>query len=855
MISTKEILQQVVVIYNGVEINKIKAIKEYGDFLCDIVDSEERHTAAITLHTGSIYYQAMAIAVAVFGCLFYHNTDIQELIETLAVDDILLLDGQRIKFKGIEDGQKLGIGYQAGVKYFTYIYDDNGSKKSTPLINAYKLNIKPYNGTSAKLGGQGIRSNFNARKDFLSAFVKDKAKAEVSTKIDHSIAVIIDRGTAEQFYKGISIVYNNKKTVALSDIATATYYSEDESYQIGNNPTKEEPIIKFYSKVSVCREAVIDDRQKRIIGCFISDEKMWATNSEAHDISDRKGLKFVALAGKTHYTNFIDWYEADEYKYYACVPEIVKILANDAEFTFKTQPLKKELSLFTNRNISDLYAISGTDSRIVSDIKRRLLKIKKDGIASDKKDNFIITSYFLLNLCRSAFFPLCYCDIANQKNLINWTIAEKEKDLKENVSTLFGELKEDAQFVFNNISQIVSALYNSNPKSEVLKGKIIGRQVGCIVVTKAYYEHLFKLWLDDCKIISRPRIVTVTAFENSKEILSNVIFSTAYYDFSFNPYASFNYASAEVLLYEYEDCQARYLKKIAEKGRKLLHEKNSLIYDIVVESEEEIVPEYIEDAQFESEMDKVAKELQLKSAYRYVSDSNVNGDGTVKIEKIFTFASGSVGYFTKYYKGYRIRGEEVREVDLDELSVGDSMVFTKQSENKDIVDLLLNQLLEEQYKNTAYPEYYRLSVCWKEALRGYIKNNFLTYQDVSNRLRLKGCEKHQVTIRSWLLEETHIVGPRSESDFDAILKLVGLDVSAADVKKGCDEIRSLRMKILDLVGKAIINGMSADNKDPISKLVYDEAENLTQIEQITSINNSGTNANVPVYMANKPYNT
>ena len=852
MVATKDILHQIDIIYDGVELNKIKALRDYGDFLCDVIDSEARHTVAITLHTGSIYYHAMAIAVAVLGCLFYHNTDTEELIQSLSVGDIIILDGQRVRFQGTIDGST--VGFRSGTKCFKL--DINGGTRYIPFEKLKEYHILRYQGNSETLGGQGIKGKMplKVRKDFLSTFVKDKAKAEISTEIDHSIAVIIDRGTAEQFYKGISIAYNNK-TVALSDIATATYYSEDESYQIGNNPTKEEPIIKFYSKVSVCRETVIDDRQKRIIGCFISDEKMWATNSEAHDISDRKGLKFVALAGKTHYTNFIDWFEASEYRYYACVPETVKNLADDAEFTFKTQPLKKELSLFANRNISDLYAISGTDSRIVSDIKRRLLKIKQDGIASDKKDNFIITSYFLLNLCRSAFFPLCYCEIAYQKNLINWTIADKENDLKEYISTLFGELKEDAQFVFNGISHLVSELYSSNPKSDILKEKIIGRQVGCIVVTKAYYEHLFKLWMDDCKIINRPRIVTVTAFENSKEIFSNVIFSTAYYDFSFNPYASFNYASSEVLLYEYEDCQARYLIKTAGKGRKLLHEKNYLAYDIVIEPEEEIVPEYIEDVQFECEMDKVAQELQLKSAYRYVSTSNANSDGTVKIEKIFTFASGSVGYFTKYYKGYRIRGEEVREVDLDELSVGDSMVFTKQSENKDIVDVLLNQLLEEQYKNTAYPEYYRLSVCWKEALREVMKKAHLSYQDISSLLSLHGCEKHQVTIRSWLLEETHIVGPRSESDFDAILKLVGLDVLAADVKRGCDEIRRLRMRILDLIGKAIINGMSADNKDSISKLVYEKAENLTQIEQITSINDSGTNASVPVYMANKPCNT
>lgn len=850
--TTKEIFNQIDVVYDGVELNKIMALKEYGDFLCDVIDSEDRHTGAIALHTGSEYYQAIAIAVAVLGCLFYHNTDIKELIETLIIDDILLLDGQRIRFKGIDDGQKLGIGYQESVKYFTYIYDDNGSKKSIPLINAYKLNIKPYNGKSDKLGGQGIRSNFNARKDFLSAFVKGKAKAEVSTEIDHSIAAIIDRSTAEQFYKGISINYNNK-AVALSDIATATYYSEEESYQIGNNPTKEEPIIKFYSKISACRDDIMEDRKKRIIGCLICEEDVWAQNSETHDISDRKSLKFALLTGKSHYVCYNDWYEEDGYKYFASVPETVQNLVNDTEFKPKTNQLKKELLSFVNHKIVDINVNCNIELNVL-EIKKRLLKIKQEGIAGDSKDDFLLTSYFLLNLCRSAVFPLCYCDIANQKGLINWTINEKVSSLKKYINTLIGVLCEDAQFVYDNLSQMVSVLYKTNPKSDALKQKTVNRQAEYIVVTKAYYEHLITLWLDDCNVQYRPTVITVSAFEKSREIFKNVIFATIYYDFSFNPYASFNCLNADILLYEYENYRASYLKKTAEKGRKLLHDKNFIPYDIITETKTEAVDEVESDEEYEDEMDKMAKELLLKSAYRNISSFNNTSDGTTKVEKIFTFASGSIGYFTKYYKAYRICGEEVLEADLDELKIGDSIVFTKQSENKDIVDLLLNKLLAEQYQNTEYPEYYRLSICWKEALREYQCEHQLTYQQLAERLSNVGCKRHYATIRSWLDSESHIVGPRDLEDYEAFLRLVDLDENPEAIKRSCDEIRRLRMRILDELGKAIIRGMFADKKDAVSELIYKEAETLTQIEQITSISDSGTNARVPIYMINKPLN-
>lgn len=851
MVSTKEILNNVDVIYDGVELNKIKALKEYGDFLCDVIDSEEKHITAVALHTGSKYYQVIAIAVTALGCLFYHNTDNVELINSLSIGDMLIIDGQRVRFQGIKDGGQLGVGFKNGVKYFLLEY--NHGTRAVQLENASKLNISLYQGNSDSLGGQGIKATLKSRKEFLSAFIKDKSKAEISTEINHSVAVILDRSMADQFYRGIYFNYNNQK-VALSDIVTATYYSDEESYQIGSNPTKEEPILKFYSKISVCRDAIIDDRQKRIIGCLICEEDVWVQSSEICDIADRKGLKYSLLSGKTHYVLYNDWYEEVDYKYFASVPETVRYLVNDEEFKPKTYLLKKELVSFANRNIIDVDVKFDIEQNVF-EIKRRLLKIKQERIVADSKDDFLLTSYFLLNLCRSAIFPLYYCDKANQKGLINWTVSEKVESLKKYINTLIGISREDAQFVHDNLSQMVSILYKANPKGEMLKQKIANRQADYIVVTKAYYEHLLALWLDECNIQRRPTAITVSAFEKSREVLNNVIFSTVYFDFSFNPYASFNFANAAVLLYEYENCQAGYLKKTAEKGRQLLHDRNFIPYDIIIEPEKAIVDAFENDEEFENEMEKMAKDLLLNSAYHNISTFNNTNGGTAKIEKIITFASGCVGYFTKYYKGYMICGEEVLEVDLDEMKVGDSIVFTKQSENKDIVDLLLNKLLSEQYKNTEYPEYYRLSTCWKDALRKFMKDTSFNYQDMSNLLRLKGCEKHQVTIRTWLLEETHIVGPRSENDFEAIINLVGLNEASSAIKKGCDEIRRLRMRILDELGKAIIRGMFTDKKDAVSELVYKEAGNLTQIEQITSISDSGTNASVPIYMINKPYNT
>lgn len=852
MILTKEILNQIGIYYDNIELTKITALKNYGEFLCDIIDSNERHTAAIGLHTGSVYYQAMAVSVAAIGCLFYRNTNIAELIESLNIGDKLIIDGQRVIFKGVEDGI-VGIGFNPGDKYFI-LECNNGQKRWISLEKASELNMSLYQGGAESLGGRGIRSTLKYRKDFLSAF---STNPEISTEINQSIAVLVTKNMAEQLYRGIYFLYGGKK-IALSEIVTATYYTSEDFYQIGNNPTKEEPILKFFSNVSTCRDTIMDDKQNRIIGCIVADENMWVFNSEIHDIVDRKSLKYALMLGRSHYTKFKNWYESDLYKLYAIVPETTQNLLDENEFLPWMQGLKEEIISFSQRNISNNDIQSRVKLSVVCEIKKRLLKIQKECMEDNEKEDFLMESYFLLNLCRSAFFPLLYCDKANEKKILSWTLTEKLQALNNYATSLIGELKEDVKFICDNIAKMVFEIYHSNPKGEIIRNKLINREVDYIVATKLYYKDLFSLWIDDCKLKVQPKIVTLSSFEKNQKVLVNVIFTTSYYNSLFNPYASFGFKTAEVLLYEYEKHQAQNLIRDAERGRNLLKEKNTITYDIIEQPKQiELTEENRDDNMFENIMDKMANGLSVKRANRYISTLATSG-GTAKVEKVFTFASGSVGYFTKYYKGYAIYGDKVIEVDLDNLKVGDNMVFTKQCENKDIVDLLLNQLLENQYRNTKYPEYYYLSTEWKKELRRYRLMQNLTYSQLADQLKCFGCVKHLVTIRVWLDETSYVVGPRELSDYEAIVKLLKLEKSPLEIKKGCDEIRALRTKILDTLGKAIIRGMSTGEKDSISDFICEKAENLSQIEQITGIISSDMDATVPttvpMYMVNKPLN-
>ena len=199
-----------------------------------------------------------------------------------------------------------------------------------------------------------------------------------------------------------------------------------------------------------------------------------------------------------------------------------------------------------------------------------------------------------------------------------------------------------------------------------------------------------------------------------------------------------------------------------------------------------------------------------------------------------------------------LRNESIDEIGQEDLKVGDSIVFTKETENKDIVDTILLKLFETTLSQSELHRQYLLSRYWKEKLKSYIGTNGVSYREFARQLGNVGCQKHEVTVRSWLYEESHVVGPFDAEDYEAMDKIVRFEYSPAEIKEACDAVRSLRRKVLGLLAKAIIRRMSSENSDPIWDSVLSNAENLSQIEQIISINSTEDEKYIPLNLVNKP---
>ena len=233
---------------------------------------------------------------------------------------------------------------------------------------------------------------------------------------------------------------------------------------------------------------------------------------------------------------------------------------------------------------------------------------------------------------------------------------------------------------------------------------------------------------------------------------------------------------------------------------------------------------------------------------------------TIDISHIATCADGESIFFTKKYRAYVFDSakEDVVEVSVDKLSAGDTVVFrSHNAETKDIVTLLLDKYIDECH--TAGEEVqtaYLKARYWKEVLRKYQADNNLSFAQMSKRLENYGSKKHEVTIKSWLAEDSYIVGPTDKETYFAIAEMTqDLDM-LTDPESfciACDKIRSVRIGILKLIAKAIINKYSGKLtvEDDMAKVVSENIEDisvLVQIETITPV--EGKKA--PMNLINRP---
>ena len=862
MQNTKDIMKKIIsttdICLNGEIISREVLLTNFGEFITDNCVREE-HSVGVAMHTGSICFDVIAVTYAAIWCLLYNETNSEELIQSLENDDMVLYGKgkkERYVFKGFIDGKELSSDYSG--KEFIKLSQDSGAITYVPRVSWQY--IEPYKGNAKKADGRGIRKKTNIRELFFTN-VLGYDSANVPAVIDTSCVLVMARDKADNLIKGISIRFAENE-ISLLDLVTASYFTEEDEYMYGGNVSKNEPIIKITSKISVARTLLYSRRGNYHLGVFILDKDIISRGySELPEIMNRKSLGFVFACMPVDIesaTMLLNEYEAGEI--FACTKQYLQDWkwTQEADNPYINE-LKEQVNAIRNReNIIEVVQGSPITMGDYKEIRRRLLLIKRDEYNSQEKEHFIVHAFSLLNYILTATFTINEFERESISGTFDVeTPIQKLKRISEYVKTFPNRLQELAEEIIQVITDAVDSIMDINTKREWILNYLWEHR-DCdiaIVVPKAYYVPIIQ------NIIlkgfgNRVKVNVLTMGKYAPGKIYDILIAVG--DIEAKSFNVFQCNSARVvisLLYDVEKNKCVYKMGVAQRKEKII---NSKANHIIVEDEPSVNTVIESEIENDEEINSYITHLNLLFNTYQAATSGYKASANADVIATAVFSDDTKAFLSKRYKGYVLDESNglVKEKNADELHEGDALIFTKNTnETQDIVDSILEQLISEQKLNDSISIAYYESKRWKSALADYMKQHELTERQVAAKMLKSGVPVQEATLIIWMDEAAHTVGPRKMESIIFIADFVGdeqLKIDANSIFEACREIRHIRRKILEQIGNAIVDKlsgreMSAENEFSI---IYERVDTMAEVKHIERL--SFIEQSVPINFINRP---
>lgn len=861
----KTIIQKCDFLFDGEIISRELLMRQFVEFLSDTTE-KEKHNSGFVLHTGSDCFNVVAVAYAAVTCLVYNESDTEEVVSSLKDGDLVLFKGQRCVFNGFPNDNFLG-----GRKY---ILLSQGTDKTYVPQGDWR-HIQPYYGNSQMLDGRGVRKKGTIRDEFYKDVLGYKA-SDIPAVLNASVALVMPRDMADSLMEKIAFQFN-KKTIRLLDLITASYFTENEEYPYGGNAAKTEATLKVSGKISVARKMVVSRRGNKHIGIMVfGNETVSRCLSELPELLNRQSLPYIYLlmnVDSEHAMTLIR--EVDRPNVFLCSkPFLLQHSHSCISENKYTLELSKQVSTIIRRCENTFIANGWLTWEEYKAFKKSVFAIKNSDYSSSEKDSFIIISCYLMNLFSFAPFKIADIDQCISSGLLTIPYVEDRlSDLNSYLNTFPTGLQEQAKQIVSVLETSYCFLYDKNEKEEYLRGILRDNKEKrvAIVVPKAYYITIMREcgYFDIMDNDGFLTIVTANRFDHS--VLYDLIIVLGNYEGKrFNTFKCTSSPIIETVLYSYESKPYRRSQRIARRAEAELNALNTTEHRVADES----VPEdlYYSDASEDADAEELA---QLESSVNdYISqlneiaffggiDSLTYQAGSTTFAEIIaagTFDSGEKIFFTKFYKAYVFDESEgvVKETNVSDLNEGDSLVFTQNTaETRDIVDTVLAKLVDEHKVDNEVVESYELSKKWKQVLRDYMHQERLPAKTIAEKMIENGASVQEITIRGWMDEDSHTIGPRNADSIKQIALLVENEEMYSNSDKyykACSVIRKIRRKILKWIGEAIIDKLSGREPEAgtVKADIYNRIDSVAQIlclESITPIEQT-----IPMHLTNRPVN-
>lgn len=842
------VIENTDILLDGKIVSREELMKCFGKFIFR-TSMQDGHNVGIVMHTGSVCFDVIAITYAAFLCLLKNETGSTDVIQSLDIGDMVLYGTkkkERYIFSGFVSGKEINAS-NVDARYMKLEQNGEGTKYISEKSWRF---VEPYKGASIRTGGRGIRKVSAIRDDFY-VDVLGIASEDIPAVTDMSYVFVMPRERADWLLKGISISFF-EKNIKLLELITASYFTEEDEYCYGGNTSKNEAIIKIASKLSVARSLLYSRKGNTHIGLFVFNREIINRGlSELPELMNRKSLPNLYLCTliDVELANTL-LIEYDEAEVFACTKYYLNEFAEKPVIDYNqyTSELAIQSAVIRQReNVFELIHEAPLPKNEYEKNRKLIIQIKRSDYKSSEKDTFIIQTYSLMNFIMTAPFTIEQIECAIEEGIVNVENPIGKLDKLEALIGIFPlSISEKAVKIIESLRMGLDSIHTDNKKGKWIKEYLLEHQNEkvAIIVPKAYYIPLVeKHILFSTQMRKMVSVFSIGRFDVS-EIYDTVLVVGDIEGKSFNAFQCNSTYKVISLLYEAEKETSIFKRNSVEKKMSMLYKK-SIREDISIE-------ENTVDAAMHTEMTE-SKELEdyiisrdvvftsyLNSVQEYgVSKHSAN----VEAVATATFSDGTRAYFSKRYRGYVINELSgiIKECVVTDLQEGDSLIFTKRdNDTKDIVDSILCHLIEENKMPIELSTAYHESKRWKEALIKYMVANGLSEREVATKMMENGVSVKESTVLIWLDEDAHTVGPRKIESIVAIAEFVkdnDLKKDAEMIFQSCRKVRSVRRRILDQVGKAIIGRLAGHYIQENSEfaIISNRVETMAEIKQIERI--------------------
>lgn len=867
----RSIVEKCDFLYGDALLSEEKIIEKYLTFFARQFDPAER-TVSFAFHTGSLCFDAVSVAALMIGCLAYEFSSNDEILAELKLGDMVLYKGERYRWGGIEKKYHNKLGKE--ITYMILKQDGKGKNGSSTFQYLYDKNkhlVKPYFGTSSVTDGRGIRKDKTNRNDFIS-FVLGIPLADVPSALDLSVVVVADKNEIIEICKHLVIRYNGEKTVEIMDVVPVSYYTGNgEHFQIGKNASKAEAVIKVTSKMSMARDLVLDRNGNRVIGLLVTNlESLAHSSAELNDLLRRKTLKFAYVVAPFNSESCelaMEQYESA--KMFACTKELLSGSHHEVKSPNKlTEELNRQISNILTNEINTVKVDGHWSWEQYKKIKEKLYAIKRSNWSGEDRDNFILLTIALISLFSTAFFSMNRLENAISSGQIHLTVVSPEARISElvEIASRTMSMREQCLDITAELLDMYSALKDASPKEVALLQFLRehSNESVALVVPKAYYASIFANTFQD--EFSNVACVTANRFDKHEEY-DRVIATGDIIGRRFDAVQCFSAPEITLFLYEFEEKSFSFRRKKSAKSERKLNARIRGLkgdeYAKAIKMPDNDDPDVTEHTIREfSDLDEFVDSMGMFDIRRLTANGSGGGEynGTAEVKFVGTFTTGEQILFSKYYSAVVFNHNEgvVTETSPDKLSPGDVLVFTKKNDyTSNIVDQIFNQLMRTKKLNTKVQDAAEKAFYWKAALREYKEKNRLTYRAIAKELKKYGSSLQEVTVRQWLIEESHIIGPRDARTMKMIAKITQDPYLLSDSDgyfEACRVVRHYRREILTLIAQAINDKLS--NKQPAQgsafEVVYENVEKLSETMELETVFELDDVAVVNNGMVNRP---